>query len=100
MMVQSAIFTGGQSQPERVAVLGFQGVGSYGEHALRHIHDGGEGGHGEEDEGGGGQHHVAGVQDDWHAEQDVGQDPAAERRPVQAADGLVSSPSFSLVLLQ
>lgn len=73
--------TCGQSQPERVAVPGLKRVVSYGENTLRHVHGGGEGRHGAEYEGGGGQHHVPCVQDDRHAEEDVGQQPAKKRRP-------------------
>ena len=65
-----------------MAVLSFKGVSSNGENTLWHIHDGGKGGHGEEDEGSGRQHHVPGVQNDRHAEEDVGEQPAAKRRPV------------------
>lgn len=83
MNVQPLVFTRHQGQPERVAVLGFKGVVSDGEHTLRHVHDGREGRHGEEDEGPGGHHHVPCVQYDRHAEKDVGEQPAAKRRPVK-----------------
>lgn len=66
-----------------MAVLGFEGVISNGENTLRNAHDGGEGGHGEEDEGGGGQQHVPRVQNDRHAEEDIGEQPATKRRPVK-----------------
>lgn len=78
--------TCGQSQPERTAVLCLEGSrGAYGEQTGRQIPDGGERGHGEEDEGSSGHHHVAGVQDDRHGEQHVGYQPAAERCPGEAS---------------
>lgn len=83
MNVQLLVFTCSQSQPEWVAVLGFKGAISYGENTLWHVHDGREGRHGEEDEGSGGQHHVPCVQYDRHAEEDIGEQPAAKRRPVK-----------------
>ena len=70
-----------------MAVLCDEGARPYGEGALGQIHYGGEGGHGEEDEGGRGQHHVAGVQEDGHGEQDVGHQPAAESRPGETERG-------------
>lgn len=66
-----------------MTVLCFKGVSSYGENTLRHIHDGGEGGHGEEEEGSRCHHHVTSIQDDRHGEQDIGKQPAAECSPVK-----------------
>lgn len=67
-----------------MAVLGFKRASSYGEDALGQIHDGGEGGHGEEDKGSSGHHHVTSIQNDWHGEQDIGNHPAAKCSPVEA----------------
>lgn len=64
-----------------MAVIDLKGVRSYAENTLRCVHDGGEGRHGEEDEGGGGYHHVASVQNDRHGEEDIRYQPAAKRRP-------------------
>ena len=75
------MFTCGKRQPEGMAILCDEGARPYGKGARGQIHDGREGGHGEEDEGGRGQHQVAGIQEDRHGEQDVGQQPAAEGCP-------------------
>lgn len=77
------MLTCSQSQPKRMAELCNEGVRSDGENTLRHIHDGGEGNHGGENEGGRGHHHVPGVQDDGHGEEDVGKHPAAKRCPAE-----------------
>lgn len=79
--------TGSQSQPEGTAVPGLEGVVGYVENTLRRIHAGGEGGHGEEGEGGRGQHHVTRIQQQRHAEEDVGEQPAAEGRPAETSSG-------------
>lgn len=81
--VQIHVFTCSQGQPKRMAVFCFKGVSSYVENTLRHIHDGGEGDHGEEDECSSGNHHVPSVPDYWHGEKDVGEHPAAKCCPVE-----------------
>lgn len=63
--------------------IGVYRVDSYGEIALRHIHDGGKRGNGEKNESSGGQHHVPGVMNDRHGEEDAGEHPAAKGRPVE-----------------
>ena len=54
-----------------------------GEGALGQVEYGGEGCHGEEDEGCRGEHHVTSVENDGHGEENVGSQPAAESRPAQ-----------------
>lgn len=66
-----------------MAVFCRNGVRSDGENTLRHIHDGGEGGHGEENEACSDYHHVTSVQNDWHGEEDVGEHPAAKCSPAK-----------------
>lgn len=82
------VSTCGQGQPEGVAVVGLKWAIPHGEDTPRHVHGDGEGRRRAEDEGGGGQRHVASVQDDRHAEEDVGQKPAAKRRPRGAEGGV------------
>lgn len=76
------VFTCGQGEPERVAVVGLKRAVSHGKDAPRHVHGDGEGCCRAEDKGGGSQGHVACVQDDRHAEEDVGEQPAAKRCPI------------------
>lgn len=83
-----SLLTCSQSEPEGAAVLGLERVVTYGENALRRIPDGREGGCGEEEEGSSGQHHVPRVQDHWQAEEDVGEQPAAKRCPVEECAGV------------
>lgn len=73
-----------------MAVFCMKEVSPNGKNTLWHIHDGGEGGHGEEDEGSSGHHHVPSIQNDWHGEKDVGNDPAAKCSPVKVCTNLIN----------
>lgn len=79
-----------------MAVFCQNGVRSDGENALRHVHDGGEGGHGEENEASSDYHHVTGVQNDGHGEEDVGEQPAAKRSP---AEGITETGPMSSFMI-
>lgn len=82
-----------------MAVVGLKRAAPHGEDAPRHIHGDGEGPCRAEDEGGSSQRHVACIQDDRHAEEDVGQQPAAKRCPIQEEGELSSWFHFRLCVL-